>query len=38
MPQEGKNILKYNSGEKSLKAAHIFYLDIESLPIKHQSI
>ena len=37
MPAKGKNILRYNSGEKSLKAAHIFYLDIESLLIKKQS-
>ena len=38
MPQEDKNILKYNSGEKSLKGAYIFYLDLEALPIKHQSV
>ena len=37
MPSEHKKILKYNSGEKSLKIAHIFYLDLESLLIKQQS-
>ena len=37
MPSQDKNILKYNSGEKSLKAANIFYLDFESLLIKIQS-
>ena len=37
MPSEEKNILKYNSGEKSLKVAHAFYIDLESLLIKHQS-
>ena len=36
MPSQDKNILKYNSGEKSLKAANIFYLDFESLLIKIQ--
>ena len=38
MPQEVKSILKYNSGEKSLKAAHMFYLDLEALLIKHPSV
>ena len=33
MPSEDKNILKYNSGEKSLEVAHAFYLDLESLLI-----
>ena len=37
MPSEDKNILKYNSGEKALKIAHIYYLDLESLLIKKQS-
>ena len=37
MPPENKNILKYNSGEKSLTASHIFYLDLESLLVKIQS-
>ena len=37
MPSEDKNILKNNSGEKSLKVAHAFYLGIESLLIKQQS-
>ena len=32
-----KNILKYNSGENSLKVSNIFYLDLESLLIKTQS-
>ena len=36
MPAEGKNILKYNSGEKPLKPANIFYLDLESLLIRIQ--
>ena len=34
MPAEDKNILKYNPGEKSLKAANIIYMDLESLSIK----
>ena len=34
MRSEDKSILKYNSGEKSLKAANIFYLDLESLLVK----
>ena len=37
MPSEDKNILRWNSGEKLLKAANIFYLDLESLLIKIQS-
>ena len=37
MPSEDKNILKNNSGEKSLKIAHAFYLGTESLLIKQQS-
>ena len=37
MPSEDKKILQYNSGEKSLKVAHAFYLDLESLLIKTES-
>ena len=37
MPKEDKNILRYNHGEKSLKVAHAFYLDTESLLVKQQS-
>ena len=37
MPSEDKNTLKYNSGEKSLKAAHAFYFGTESLLRKQQS-
>ena len=36
MPKEDKNILRYNHGEKSLKVAHAFYLDTESLLVKQQ--
>ena len=38
MPAENKNFLKYNSGEKSLKAPHIFYINLESLLVKIQSL
>ena len=31
MPEKSKNILKYNDGEKSMKAPFIIYADIESL-------
>ena len=31
MLKEGKNILKYNSGEKSLKVANAIYFDVEAL-------
>ena len=37
MPSEDKKISQCNSGEKSLKVAHAFYLDLESLLIKTQS-
>ena len=37
MPAEGKNILKYNPGEKTLEVANIIYIDLESLLIKQQS-
>ena len=36
MPAEGKNILRYSSGEKPFKPADIFYLHLESLSIKIQ--
>ena len=36
MPAKDKNILKYNHGEKSLRVAHIIYLDLESLLRKIQ--
>ena len=36
MPKEDKNILRYNHGKKSLKVAHAFYLDTESLLVKQQ--
>ena len=31
MPNEDKKILKYNHGEKSLKATLMIYADLESL-------
>ena len=37
MPDEDKNILKYNHEEKSLKAVNTTYVDLESLLIKPQS-
>ena len=37
MSSEHKKVLKYNPGEKSLKVAHTFYLDLESLLVKTQS-
>ena len=37
MPEEGKNILKYRSGDKSLKAPFIIYADLECLLKKEQS-
>ena len=37
MPSKDQNILKYNSGEKSLKAANLIYFDLESLSIKNNS-
>ena len=36
-PFEGKNILKYNSGEKPLKVANTIYYDLEALQIKNES-
>ena len=37
MPNNDNNILKYNHGEKSLKAPWVIYADLECLPIKQQS-
>ena len=37
MPSKDKNILKYNSGEKSLKVANLIYFDLESLSVKNHS-
>ena len=37
MPKEGKNILKYSPGDKSLKAPFIIYADLERLLKKEQS-
>ena len=37
MPEKGKNILKYYSGEKSLKAAFMLYANFECLLVKEQS-
>ena len=37
MPTNDNNILKYNHGEKSLKAPWVIYADFECLPIKQQS-
>ena len=37
MPEEGKNILKYSPGDKSLKAPFIIYVDLECLLKKEQS-
>ena len=37
MPEEGKNILKYSAGDKSLKIPFIIYADLESLLKKEQS-
>ena len=37
MPKEGKNILKYRSGDKSLKAPFMIYADLECLLKKEQS-
>ena len=31
MPEEGKNLLKYSSGDKSLKVPFIIYADLECL-------
>ena len=36
MPEEGKNILKYSPGDKSLKAPFIIYADLECLLKKKQ--
>ena len=37
MPEEGKNMLKYHHGEKSLKSSFVIYADFECLLIKEQS-
>ena len=37
MPSKDKNILKYNSGDKSLDEANSIYFDLESLSIKNCS-
>ena len=37
MPKEGKNISKYKSGEKSLKAANAIYFDLKALQVKNES-
>ena len=37
MPNKDKSTLKYNPGEKSLRASHIFYFDLECLLVKTQS-
>ena len=37
MPNNNNNTLKYNHGEKSLKAPWVIYADFECLPIKQQS-
>ena len=37
MPNNDNNTLKYNHGEKSLKAPWVIYADFECLPIKQQS-
>ena len=37
MPKEGKNLRKYNSGEKSLRFANTFYLDLECILVKQDS-
>ena len=31
MPEKDNNLLKYNHGEKSVKASFIIYADLESL-------
>ena len=38
MPNKDKNILKYNSGEKSLKVANVICFDLEALQIKQHSL
>ena len=37
MPTKSKNIVKRNSGEKTLKGANAIYFDLEKLQIKQQS-
>ena len=38
MATKYKNIVKYNSGEKSLKIVNVIYFDLETLHIKQQSV
>ena len=37
MPTKDKNIVKYNSAERSLKVANVIYFDLETIQIKQQS-
>ena len=37
MPEPGKNILKYNSGEKTIKIPHAIYFDLETLQIPNET-
>ena len=37
MPNEDNKILKYNHGEKSMKAPFIIYADLESLLEKNEN-
>ena len=37
MPNNDNNTLKYNNGEKSLKASWVIYADFQCLPINQQS-
>ena len=37
MPNNDNNTLKYNHGEKSLKAPWVTYVDFKCLPINQQS-
>ena len=37
MSEEGENILKYSSGDKSLKVPFVIYADLECLLKKEQS-
>ena len=36
MPEEGKNILKYNHGKQSMKVAFVIYANTESLLEKNR--
>ena len=37
MPSKDKNILKYNSGKRSLNVANLICFDLESLSTKNHS-